>query len=118
MSHHTPRLVTNDARSVSSNLVHGVKLTTDTVDARALAALSLSSVWSLSAEVEGRAYGGGVLKLETREAEKLLVPVLRGDQQQALINRFARLDQLMRAGERDKASAEVDDQLGIDREPP
>jgi hypothetical protein len=39
-----------------------------------LAVLALTSLTRLSAEVEGHPLGGGMLKLEPTEAEKLLIP--------------------------------------------
>lgn len=115
MSHHAPRLITNNPGAVSSNLIHGVTLLTNRLDSRALAALSLSSLWALSAEVEGRAYGGGVLKLETKEAERLLLPVIDDRQQHELIAMFEGLDQLVRSGHRVRASEAVDLVLRVDR---
>jgi len=75
MSHLGPRLVVNDVGAWSSNLLHGVTLGLLAPPARALAAAMTSSLTLLSAEIEGRAYGGGVLKLETKEAERVLVPL-------------------------------------------
>jgi hypothetical protein len=115
MSHHAPRLITNDLGAVSSNLIHGVTLLTNKLDSRALAALSLSSLWALSAEVEGRAYGGGVLKLETKEAERLLLPMIDDQMQQELIAMFQTLDELVRSGHRVRASEAVDRVLQLDR---
>lgn len=116
MSHHAPRLIANDPRAVSSNLIHGVTLLTNKLDSRALAALSLSSLWALSAEVEGRAYGGGVLKLETKEAERLLLPRIDDRQQLELLALFERLDHLVRRGDRTRASEAVDVVLRLDRD--
>lgn len=46
------------------------------MDGRTFAAGFYNSLTLLSAELEGRSYGGGVLKLEPTEAEKLLLPPL------------------------------------------
>lgn len=73
MSSDVPRLVANDAGALSTNTVHGVRLRNGT-DPRALAASFYSSMTMLSAELVGRSYGGGVLKLEPTEAERLIVP--------------------------------------------
>ena len=75
MSGVTPRLVTNDARVVAPNTLHVVRLhpqTTYTSDA--IAALWPTSLTRLSVEIEGHALGGGMLKLEPREAENCLIP--------------------------------------------
>ncbi len=54
----------------------------------ALSASMLGSATRLSAEIEGRAYGGGVLKLETKEAERVLCSTLDASQQAALLDIF------------------------------
>ncbi|MGB7963100.1 MAG: hypothetical protein WCF12_09125, partial [Propionicimonas sp.] len=57
------------------NSVHGLYLNEDDADlAEVLALAALNSATALSAEISGRAYGGGILKMEPREAAKLLVP--------------------------------------------
>ncbi len=76
MNADTPRLVTNRAGAHHLNSVHGVYLRDEVAalgrDLLPLAALN--SVTVLHAEMVGRAYGGGVLKIEPREADRWLVP--------------------------------------------
>ncbi len=76
MNADTPRLVTNRAAAHHLNSVHGVYLRDEVAalgrDLLPLAALN--SVTVLHAEMVGRAYGGGVLKIEPREADRWLVP--------------------------------------------
>jgi hypothetical protein len=76
MNADTPRLVTNRAAAYHLNSVHGVYLRHEVAalgrDLLPLAALN--SVTVLHAEMVGRAYGGGVLKIEPREADRWLVP--------------------------------------------
>jgi len=75
MNEATPQLAANPARLHHVNSVHGLYLDAETVGLGPLLALAaLNSVTALSAEITGRAYGGGVLKMEPREAAKLLVP--------------------------------------------
>jgi tRNA1(Val) A37 N6-methylase TrmN6 len=76
MSHRYPRLVTNSARVSFVNSMHGVRLRkgTTTIAKYALPLLALNSVTMLGAELFGRSYGGGVLKMEPREAAILPVP--------------------------------------------
>lgn len=76
MSHVTPRLVTNNAGTTFVNSLHGVTFEhwVDTEIKTALPFLLLNTATMLSAELEGRAYGGGILKLEPREAGQLAVP--------------------------------------------
>jgi len=74
MSSEMPRLVTNEVAALSTNTVHGARLRNG-ADPAALAAAFYSSLTMLSAELVGRSYGGGVLKLEPSEAERLVVAV-------------------------------------------
>jgi adenine-specific DNA-methyltransferase len=108
------RLVANDLQGWSTNLLHGVALKTGAPDVAALSASMLGSATRLSAEIEGRSYGGGVLKLETKEAERVLVPHLDASQQAALLDIFPKLDILVRSEELDTASRLVDELLGFD----
>ena len=76
MNADTPRLTTNSARTRHLNSVHGVYLKPEHKDlgTRLLPVASLNTLTLLNAETVGRAYGGGMLKLEPREADLLLVP--------------------------------------------
>lgn len=114
MNHHGPRLIVNDAGALSSNLLHGVTLRPSAPPVRALAVAMCSSLTLLSAEIEGRAYGGGVLKLETKEAERLLVPILDGRPTERLLHEFDRINALRTAGDLETAAAMADDILGLD----
>ncbi|MBA3779448.1 MAG: hypothetical protein H0X16_09160 [Chloroflexi bacterium] len=115
MAHRAPRLILNPGRRiVSTNLLHSVAFREEAPDARAMVAAALSSATALSGEIEGRSYGGGVLKLETKEAERLAVPALTGEQVDQLVAMFDRLDQFVRRGRTLEASALVDETLGFD----
>lgn len=76
MNADTPRLTTNRAGAHHLNSVHGVFLRDDlrSVGKSLLPLASLNSVTLLGAETVGRAYGGGMLKIEPREADVLPVP--------------------------------------------
>jgi hypothetical protein len=114
MNHHGPRLIVNDANASSSNLLHGVTLRPCAPPVRALAVVMCSSLTLLSAEIEGRAYGGGVLKLETKEAERLLVPEISEELAERLLKAFDRVNALRAAGDLEGAAFMVDNLLGLD----
>lgn len=90
-----PRLVWNEFGALSTNTLHGVSLLTEAVPPPALAAGFYNSLTLLSAELVGRSYGGGVLKLEPTEAESLLVPPIP-PHACALLDR---VDELIRGGD-------------------
>lgn len=71
-----PQLASNPARLRHLNSVHGVYLRDDLrhLGAELLPLACLNSVTLLGAEAVGRSYGGGMLKLEPREADVLPVP--------------------------------------------
>lgn len=71
-----PNLCANEARVCFLNSVHGLFLDASIpeVAVKLLPVGALSSVTLLSAELFGRSYGGGVLKLEPAEAGLIYVP--------------------------------------------
>lgn len=76
MNHDTPRLVANKARVSYLNSIHGVFLQPGYRDIGQdlLPIAALNSVTLLGAELVGRSYGGGMLKVEPKEADRLPVP--------------------------------------------
>ncbi|MCS5514584.1 N-6 DNA methylase [Curtobacterium flaccumfaciens pv. betae] len=70
------RLIANEASVGHLNSVHGVNLREDyrPIAKELLPIAALNSASLLSAEMVGRSYGGGILKLEPREADEWLVP--------------------------------------------
>lgn len=88
MSHRYPRLVTNSAKVTFLNSMHGVRLraAAPKVARQALPLLAFNSATMLGAEIHGRSYGGGILKMEPREATVLPMP-----NPEALQNAWVRL---------------------------
>jgi adenine-specific DNA-methyltransferase len=70
-------LVTNEAQATCSNTVHRVWLHPDTeISSESIAAASWTTLYRLSVELQGRSYGGGVLKLEPGGATEVCLPAL------------------------------------------
>jgi adenine-specific DNA-methyltransferase len=76
MNADTPRVSTNQAGVRHLNSVHGIYLRPGLrrVGTDLLPLACLNSFTLLGAETVGRAYGGGMLKIEPREADRLPVP--------------------------------------------
>lgn len=76
MNADTVRMVTNTAGAHHLNSVHGIYLHDEhrALGRELLPLAALNSLTMLSAELTGRAYGGGILKMEPGEATRWLVP--------------------------------------------
>lgn len=76
MSGRRVALVRNEAGATCTNSLHAVSLR-DPADAADLTAAHASPQFQLSCELEGHPLGGGMLKLEPREAARLVIPSAR-----------------------------------------
>jgi hypothetical protein len=76
MDQHRPRFATNLANVYHLNSLYGVTFDPGLRDlGRELVPLAaVNTLTMLGAEIVGRAYGGGMLKLEPKEADNLPVP--------------------------------------------
>lgn len=114
MNAHTPQMCTNPLGLRYLNSVHGVYLADEYRSLRELLPLAaLNSATMLSAETTGRAYGGGILKMEPREAARLAVPgpQLIASLEDDLGRLTSRVRRLLRDGQLDTAAELVDDVL-------
>lgn len=111
MNADTVRLCSNRAKVWALNSVHGVYLDDDLRDLRDLLTVAaLNSVTMLGAEISGRAYGGGMLKMEPREADKWVIPSpgLISQKSDELLALRPQLSSLLRGGKLAEAAGLVD----------
>lgn len=71
-SHDTPRLILNKIGAYTTDTAYRIRVKQGS--AQKLVYSFVNALTSLSAELEGRHYGGGVLELVPSEIEKLLIP--------------------------------------------
>jgi len=102
-----PRIVLNYSSATSTNAIHRLVWIDHRpeVDVQRVALGSLSTLAHLSAELVGRSYGGGVLKLEPSEASKLVIPISTSVN---IENLFLAVDRLLRQGQAQSATKLVD----------
>lgn len=71
--HDTPRLILNKLGAYTTDTAYRIR--TRDVEGERLVGCFINPLTALSAELEGRHYGGGVLELIPSEIERLLVPL-------------------------------------------
>jgi len=78
-AHHFPRLILNSAEAYTTDTAYRIHTTTPTVSAEMLVYSFINSLTALTAELQGRHYGGGVLEMVPSEIEKLSIPLGKMD---------------------------------------
>lgn len=73
-SHDLPRLILNKVGAYTTDTAYRIR-TLNGTSADQLVSCFINSLTALSAELEGRHYGGGVLELVPSEIEKLMLPL-------------------------------------------
>ncbi|MET3215468.1 UNVERIFIED_ORG: adenine-specific DNA methylase [Burkholderia territorii] len=91
-SHNFPRLIFNQLGAYTTDTAYRITPLSSSLNAEKLVYCFVNSLTALTAELEGRHYGGGVLELVPSEIEKLLIPL------PAIRPHLAQLDQAIRAG--------------------
>lgn len=71
-AHNIPRLILNEARAYTTDTAYRIR---SKVPSKRLVSSFVNSLTALSAELEGRHYGGGVLELVPSEIENLYIPI-------------------------------------------
>ena len=103
----SPLLVLNRGECRNSNAVHSLTWKDDlAVTPEAVAVGFLTSAVSVWAELRGRRYGGGVLKIEPGTLKRIPVPLVEGSE-----DVFRDLDDLIRQGEEEKARRAADERV-------
>jgi len=73
--HHFPRLILNRAKAYTTDTAYRVRARPKGASAAKIVFCFVNSLTALTAELEGRHYGGGVLELVPSEIERLLIPI-------------------------------------------
>ena len=103
----SPLLVLNRGACLNSNAIHSVRWKSDLeVAPEAVAVGFLTSAVSAWAELRGRRYGGGVLKIEPGTLKRLPVPLVDGAEDE-----FKNIDRLLREGREEEARRAADERV-------
>ncbi len=78
-SHDFPRLILNKVRAYTTDTAYRVN--SKNFDNESLVFSFVNSLTALTAELEGRHYGGGVLELVPSEIRRLLIPLQKADEE-------------------------------------
>lgn len=97
-----PRIILNEAQTLSTNTIHRVYFKENngqalTTTQRKLLAISILSTYSqFSAELEGRVYGSGALKIEPSEAKRIKIIFPKNIEDTLIEREFEEIDEILR----------------------
>lgn len=94
--HEAPRLILNEVEAYTTDTAYRVRSTFTSTEN--LVCSFLNPLTAITAELEGRYYGGGVLELVPSEIEKLYIPVIEGHEHDIIT-----LNQLVKDGKVEEA---------------
>ncbi|MFX0208598.1 MAG: hypothetical protein ACFFDT_21630, partial [Candidatus Hodarchaeota archaeon] len=115
MHHAGPRLVLNEAEITSTNTIHRVFFNKMSRHKKRLAAISMLTTFTqVSAEIEGRCYGSGVLKHEPSEAKEILLMMPSHLGTKEVNEKYKQIDHLLRKNKLEEARY-LADQFVFDR---
>lgn len=113
MCDHGPRIALNPAKTTSTNTIHRIYFRDflSETQRKAIALSMLTSVTQLSAELVGRSYGSGVLKLEPSEARQVDIVVPEILDPEVISTAFDTANNLLRQKKECEARQVADDLL-------
>jgi adenine-specific DNA-methyltransferase len=108
-----PKIILNGSGVNSTNTIHRLffKPGIDKTKRKLIAISMISTFSQVSAEIEGRSYGGGILKHEIGEASKIQLLLPSDISKQSIDRAFTRIGQFLRCGDEDSARGLADSLL-------
>ena len=79
--HEFPKLILNKKKAYTTDTSYRIQFKKRNHSAEDFVFSFINSLTALSAELEGRHYGGGVLELVPSEIEKLIIPLIKSDEE-------------------------------------
>jgi hypothetical protein len=110
MQNYGPKIVLNRLKITSTNTIHRIffKPGTSKYMQKLIAISMLTTFSQLSAEIEGRSYGSGVLKHEPSEAKKIKIYVPDSNERKEITKVFNLIDKYLRKGDSKSAHKTAD----------
>jgi adenine-specific DNA-methyltransferase len=110
-----PRIILNDAETLCTNTIHRVFFKKDgereinETQKKFLAISILSSFSQISAELEGRIYGSGALKLEPSEVKRIKIVFPESLNERVIDEKFNEIDKLLRENQNKQIASQTNE---------